>query len=81
MAQVDSFVRFLEGVVPNLEEYRMKNVNKYYREKESPDAEYTKMERYKNRVRFVDCILEPAKKVLREAGIMEIEEETGKLIA
>lgn len=69
----DPFVRFLEEVLPRLEEYRAKNVNKYYREQESPDCEYTKTERYKNRVRIVDCFLKPAKEVLTSAGVLRAD--------
>jgi hypothetical protein len=69
------FVSFCEEAVPRLEEYRGKNVNKYYREKESPDAEYTKCERYKNRVRFVDCFLPAMKAVLKGAGVLLAADE------
>lgn len=67
----DAFVRFLEEAVPLLEQYRATNVNKYWREKDvKPHSDYVKRERYKNRVRFVDCLLPPARKVLKEAGVM-----------
>ncbi len=76
----DAFVRFLEEAVPLLEVYRQKNVDKYYAEKNAPDSEYVKRERYKNRTRFVDCLLEPARKVLVEAGVMRAEEQDDKEI-
>lgn len=57
----------LKKIVENAEEYRAKNVNKYYREKElEHGGVYPVLEKYKNRVRVVDIFLEPAK-ILIEA--------------
>lgn len=46
-----------DRLVDDMESYRQKNVNKYHAEKKLEFAEYTKMERYKNRVRIVDAVL------------------------
>ncbi|MBW8001682.1 MAG: hypothetical protein FVQ80_06630 [Planctomycetes bacterium] len=63
------FLDFLGEVLPNLEEYRAKQVNKYYREKELEwGGDSTKMEKYKNRVRVVDTFLGPLKSMLTKYG-------------
>jgi hypothetical protein len=68
------FLEMLCEIVPNLEEYRAKNVNKYYREKELPYSDYVKRERYKNRVRFVDTFLGPLRKYLERSGVLRAAE-------
>jgi hypothetical protein len=65
-------VEFISKVVNNLELYKHKNVNKYYREKElEHGGEYEKMERYKNRTRVVDIFLIPLKDFLVAHGAGE----------
>jgi 23S rRNA C2498 (ribose-2'-O)-methylase RlmM len=71
----EPIVRLCEEILPKLEEYRSKNINKYYREKESPDCEYTKTERYKNRVRVADIFLDPIRNVLSDAGFLQANTE------
>jgi hypothetical protein len=66
--RVDALIDMMADVLPRLEAYRSKNVNKYHRESELEFREYSKMERYKNRVRQVDIILEPMKKFLTRVG-------------
>lgn len=72
-------VEFVSSILPKIEEYRAKNVNKYYREAEQEYREYTKMERYKNRVRVVDIFLPSLKTFLKESGVSihsdEVERE------
>lgn len=68
-ARNDAFVEFVESVLPNVEQYRQKNVNKYYAEKNMEHGgEYSKMEKYKNRVRIVDIFLAPLKEYLKRVG-------------
>ncbi len=63
-------LQFCADVLPAVEEYRQKQVNKYYREKELEyGGEFQKLERYKNRVRIVDIFLPTIKKKIVEAGI------------
>lgn len=69
-----SALTFVADIIPELEKYRAKNVNKYYREQETPDCEYVKTERYKNRVRQVDIIL-PALKKMRNT--LDFFDQTG----
>jgi len=62
-------VKMIEGLVPRIEQYRAKQVNKYWREKELDfGGEYQKLERYKNRVRVCDIFLP----VLREVVVVKI---------
>jgi hypothetical protein len=67
---VDAFVGMVEEIIPRLEEYRAKNVNKYWREKELEYSDYIKREKYKHRVRWVDCFLDPLKNFLVRSGVM-----------
>jgi len=53
-----SFFSAVADVVPELESYRKKQVNKFYRESEIEwGADPVKLECYKNRVRVVDVFL------------------------
>lgn len=63
-----SFIALVQDVLPKLENYRQKNVNKYWREMELEFTEYTKAERYKNRVRVVDCFIQPLQQFLVNIG-------------
>ncbi len=56
---------FLDEVLPRIDSYRAKNLNKYHREKELEFSEYTKMERYKNRVRIIDIFLPALRKLYK----------------
>lgn len=68
-ARKDAFVEFLESILPNIEQYRQKNVNKYYAEERlEHGGEYSVKEKYKNRVRIVDIFLAPLKEYLARAG-------------
>ena len=63
--ETPAMLDFLEEVLPKVEEYRAKQINKYYREKELDwGGDSGKMERYKNRVRIVDTFLGPLKKLV-----------------
>jgi hypothetical protein len=73
---MEAAVKFAAAILPNLEAYRQKNVNKYHREKELEFAEYTKLERYKNRVRIVDIFLEPLRQFLKDVGMIRVEGST-----
>jgi hypothetical protein len=59
----------IEEVIENLEDYKKKNVNKYYREEESEYCEYRKLDLYKNRSRVVDCVLGPLKSLMTACGL------------
>lgn len=65
-----SVTQFAEEVLPLIEEYRQKNVNKYHRERDLEFSEYTKMERYKNRVRICDIVLLPLRQFLMNVGVL-----------
>lgn len=71
ISEEDAITQLVADVLPRLEQYRAKNVNKYHRENESPDREYTKCERYKNRVRVVDIFLDPIKTFLVNRGVIK----------
>lgn len=61
----------IADMVPKIDEYRAKEVNKYYREKEldwGPDA--VKLQIYKNRVRVVDLFLPGLKRFLVSVGAL-----------
>lgn len=61
---MDELEKFGCAVFQNVKEYRQKQVNKYYREKELEyGGEYLKLEKYKNRVRIIDMFSEPAKEL------------------
>lgn len=69
--KMDALFNFFEEVLPKIEEYREKNVGKYYAEQNTEyGGEYFKMEKYKNRVRVVDIFLAPLKDMLRSAGVL-----------
>ena len=55
--------RFVDNIIPKIEIYREKQVAKHDAEKALEYSEYTKVERYKHRVRIVDIFL-PALKEL-----------------
>lgn len=77
----DLVLGFIAEIVPKIEHYRAKNVNKYYRESEiSYGADPQKLERYKNRTRLVDIFLPALKEVLLKEGVhtLEIKDEGGE---
>ena len=77
----DLIVSFVVDIVPKIEHYRAKNVNKYYRESEiSYGADPQKLEKYKNRVRVVDIFLPGLKGILSKAGVhtVTIEDQSGQ---
>jgi len=72
VAKLDALFNFFEEVLPNIEEYRAKNIGKYYAEENLPyGGEYQKLEKYKNRVRVVDTFLKPLIRMLRSSGVIQ----------
>jgi hypothetical protein len=68
---ISSAIEELAEMVPEIEEYRAKQVNKFYREKELEwGGDPVKMEGYKNRVRIVDIILPHLKSFLSRVGAL-----------
>jgi hypothetical protein len=61
-------IEVLEEIIPKVEHFRAKNVNKYNAEKSTEyGGEYQKMEKYKTRVRVTDIFLPSLKKFVEKA--------------
>lgn len=66
----------LSEVLPDVEAYRKRQVNKFYREKELEwGGEPVKMERYKHRVRVIDLFLPAVKKMLVKKSFITVTDE------
>jgi len=69
----DAILKLVEDVSTELEQYRETQCRKYYAEKNTEHmGDYVKLERYKNRVRVVDCFLDPLERFLFNCGVMKV---------
>ena len=72
-----ALARLAEGVVVDLDVYRETQCKKYYAERGTEHlGDYTKLERYKNRVRIVDCILPHLERFLHDMGVINVTLES-----
>ena len=74
MSDLDlELTRAIEGIVENLENYRNANVGKFLGEKAGDHlGDFVKLDRYKNRVRVVDCFIKPLEMILYNLGIQSV---------
>ncbi|MHC4644011.1 MAG: hypothetical protein ACYTBJ_00820 [Planctomycetota bacterium] len=74
MSEMDlELSRAIGAIVENLEKYREANVGKFLGEKGTDHlGDFTKLDRYKNRVRVVDCFLKPLETILYNLGILNV---------
>jgi hypothetical protein len=63
--KLDLIFDAFEECIPRIEQYREKQITKYNAEKSTEyGGEYTKLEKYKNRVRIIDVFLPALKKLV-----------------
>ncbi len=69
-----TIVDLIEAILPSVEKYRSKQMNKYHREKEMDyGGEHSKMEKYKNRTRVVDIFLPALNKFVNDSKKIKSE--------
>lgn len=72
----DAILRLAETIAVNANEYRDAQCRKYYAEKSTEHlGDYTKLERYKNRVRLIDVFLKPLEQFLSDCGVIHDDPE------
>ena len=77
METMHALARLAEGVTTDLVVYREAQCKKYFAERGTEHmGDYTKLERYKNRVRIVDCVLPHLERFLHDLDVIDITPES-----
>jgi hypothetical protein len=73
----NALARLAEGIASDLDVYRESQCTKYYAEKGQENmGNYNVYEKYKNRVRIVDCVLPHLERFLYDMGVINVTPES-----
>lgn len=73
----NALARLAEGVAADLDVYREAQCRKYYAEKGQENmGDYVKYEKYKNRVRIIDCVLPHLERFLYDMDVINVTPES-----